>query len=50
MTVLNDLDHTCGISDEELIWNILMVGLSMSNDDKVILPEVIVYAEPNGRE
>ena len=33
----------------ELIWNIQMEGESMSmTDDKILLPEVIVYAGPNG--
>ena len=79
MTVTNELDSTCGISDEELthrfrkavriddeirkkkgcqardmiskpkgcITSILMEGESMSKD-KNKLPEVMVFAGPNG--
>ena len=30
------------------IWNILMGGKSMSENDKIILPEIMVFAGPNG--
>lgn len=45
MTELNELDSTCGVSDEEF-WNIQTEGESMP--DFIRKPEIIVFAGPNG--